>query len=177
MGRGREEREFAGALPKNRAIVERIRKDGYYGMLFNKADFMDAVVWAANVVYDYKDFYRPHRDRIVVPEAEMPFRKDDLINAHFLMIVYYKMRENLVLMEELKQSLFSVAKFQRVPDEDVETMKRWDNYILLARQKQDSGDLSGKGIGSLQGTEVKYERYSGVVTKEVTKYQEDLAKL
>ena len=169
--------EFSGVLPQNKSIIDRIRKDGYYGMLFNKTDFMDAVVWASNVVSDYKDYYRLHKDRIVIPETEMPFRKDDLINAHFLMIVYYKTRGNRVLVEELKEGLFSVAKFQKIPEEDIETMKRWDNYVLVAKRKQDSGDLSATNLGSLQGTEIKYERYSGTVAREVAKFQEDLAKL
>ena len=177
MGKERENREFAGVLPKNQFIVERVRKEGYYSMLFNKADFMEAVVWAANVVYDFKDFYRLNKDRIVIPEAESPFRKDDLINAHFLMIVYYKMKENLIMAEELKQGLFNVARFQHVPAEDVEIMKKWDDYVRCSKQKQETGDLSGSSLGSLQGTEIKYERYSGIVAREIAKYQEDLAKL
>ena len=67
-GRKREEREFVVASPKNKSIASRVRDHGYVGVMFNKNEFMDAVVWAANVVYEYKDFFASHKDgRIVIP--------------------------------------------------------------------------------------------------------------
>jgi len=177
MNGEKENKTFAGETPRNRTIIERIRKEGYYALLFRQEDFMEGVAWAANVVNDFKKYVRLYRDRIVIPFTEISFRKGDLINAHFIMIFYYKMKKNLVQVEELKEGLFTVAKLQNVQPEDVEIMKRWDNHILLAKTKQDSGDLSAVDIGALRGTEVKYERYSGIVAKEVSKFQEDLAKL
>lgn len=176
MSGEKESRTFEGALHRN-PTVDRIRKEGYYSLLFSKTEFMDGVVWASNIINDFKKFYRPHRDRIVIPIDEMSFRKDDLVNAHFLMVFYYKMKKNLVLVEEVKEGLFAVAKFQSVLPEDVEVMKKWDKHLNLTKQKQDSGDMGAVDMRSLQGTEVKYERYSGIVAREIAKFQEDLAKL
>ncbi|MDR1943727.1 MAG: hypothetical protein LBQ19_02800 [Synergistaceae bacterium] len=172
-----EKREFAGIEPKNKWIVDRIRKEGYLGMMFNKDDFMDAVVWAANIVYDYMDFFRAHRDRSVIPIGELPFLKDDLKNAHLLMIVYYKVKDNLVQFEEMKLSLFTMAKFQSVDTGDVEIIKKWDENMMLAQQKTDSGDLSGYDMASLHGTEEKYRRYAVMVSDEMKKYQEEIVKV
>lgn len=176
MSGERESKAFEGTLSRN-PIVERIRKEGYYSLLFSKTDFMDGVVWASNLVNDFKKFYRPHRDRIVIPIDEMSFRKDDLVNAHFLMVFYYKMKKNLVLVEEIKEGLLGVAKFQSVVPEDIEIMKRWDKQVSLTKQKQESGDRSALDNGSLRGTEIKYERYSGIVAREIAKFQEELTKL
>lgn len=176
MNDERENKSFEGTLSRN-PIVDRIRKEGYYALLFSKTDFMDGVVWASNVVTDFKKFYRFHRDRIVIPIDEMPFRKDDLVNAHFLMVFYYKMKNNLVQAEEIKEGLSAVAKFQNVPAEDIEIMKKWDQHMSLTKQKQESADRDSIDIGPLRGTEIKYERYSGIVAREMAKFQEDLAKL
>jgi hypothetical protein len=173
----REEREFAGAQPKNRRIIDKIRSEGYLGLMFNKSDFMDGVVWAANVVYDYKDFFKPHNERSVIPLEELPFLKEDLINSHFLMIIYYKMRDNLVQLEEQKISLLSVAKFQHVSKSDADIIKMWDKNMQLAQQKTDSGDLSGYDMSDLQGTEDKYKFYTKLVSDEVKKYQEEIKNL
>jgi hypothetical protein len=169
-----EEREFAGAQPKNKRIVDKIRSEGYFGLMFNKSDFMDGVVWAANVVYDYKDFLRPHKERSVIPIRELSFLKEDLINAHFLMIIYYKMKDNLVQLEEQKLSLFSVAKFQNVAIDDADIIKKWDKNMQLAQQKTDSGDLSGFDMSDLHGTEDKYKFYTKLVSDEMKKYQEEI---
>jgi hypothetical protein len=173
----REEREFAGIMPKNKRIVDKIRSEGYIGLMFNKSDFMDGVVWAANVVYDYKDFLRPHKDRSVIPNSELPFFKEDLINAHYLMIIYYKMKDNLVQLEEQKFSLLTLAKFQNVAAEDKDIIKKWDQNMMLAQQKTDSGDLSGYDMSVLHGTEDKYKRYTKLVADEMKKYQEEIKKL
>jgi hypothetical protein len=172
-----EEREFGGVLPKNKRIVDKIRSEGYFALLFNKSDFMDGVVWAANVVYDYKDFLRSYMDRSVIPKDELPFFKEDLINAHLLMIIYYKMRDNLVQLEEQKFSLYTLAKFQNVAPEDKEIIKKWDQNMMLAQRKTDSGDLSGYDMSVLQGTEDKYKNYTKLVSDEMKKYQEDIKTL
>jgi hypothetical protein len=173
----RSEREFSGVEPKNKAIIDKVRRDGYIGVMFNKEDFMDAVVWSANVVYDYKDYYVSHRERIVVPVDDLPFWKPDIVNAHILMIHYYKMRENLVLVEELVQSLRTVAKFQPVKPEDMELMKRWDEYTTLVQRKMDHGDFSDLDIGDLKGTETTYERYRAMVDAEISNLMAQVAKI
>jgi hypothetical protein len=170
-------REFAGIEPKNKRIVDRIRKESYFGMMFNKDDFMDAVVWAANVVYDYMDFFRAHRDRSIIPIGELPFLKDDLKNAHLLMIVYYKVKDNLVQFEEMKLSLFSMAKFQNIDFGDIDIIKKWDENMRLAQKKTDSGDLSGYDMTPLHGTEERYRRYAVMVSEEMKKYQEEIVNL
>jgi hypothetical protein len=177
MSPKREENEFVGVQPKNKRVIDKIRKEGYFGLMFNKSDFMDGVVWAANVVYDYKDFLRLQRDRSVIPSDELPFLKDDLINAHLLMIIYYKMKDNLVQLEEQKLSLYTVAKFQNVRIEDKDIIKKWDENMKLAQQKTDSGDLSGYDMSSLHGTEEKYKKYTKLVSDEMKKYQEEIKNL
>ena len=74
----KEDREFVGVLPRNQAIVDKIRKDGYYAVLFNNIDFMDAVVWAANLTYDFKDFLSNYGSKAIIPQSELLVRKDDL---------------------------------------------------------------------------------------------------
>jgi hypothetical protein len=145
--------------------------------MFNKDDFMDGVVWAANIVYDYRDFFRNQRDRSVIPRKELPFLKEDLLNAHFLMIIYYKMRDNLVQLEEQKLSLYTIAKFQEVSPDDMDMIKKWDENMKLAQQKTDSGDLSGYDTSALQGTEDKYKNYTRLVSDEIRKYQDEIKKL
>jgi hypothetical protein len=172
-----ERDEFAGVLPKNKRIVDRIRSEGYFGLMFNKSDFMDGVVWSANIVSDYKNFYRLYEDRSVMPEDELPFLKDDLIKAHFIMIIYYKMKENLVQLEEQKLSLYTVAKFQQVPPEDKDIIKKWDENMKLAQQKTDAGDLSGYDTSSLHGTEEKYRNYTKLVSDEIKKCQDEIKNL
>ncbi|MDR3254569.1 MAG: hypothetical protein LBT31_03245 [Synergistaceae bacterium] len=177
MAQKREEREFVGAQPKNKRIADRIRTEGVYGVMFNKDDFMDGVVWAANVVYDFRDFFKTHRDRNIVPIKSLPFFKEDLINAHFLMIIYYKMKDNLVQLEEQKLSLFTVAKFQKIEADDEDIVKRWDENMMLAQQRIDSGDLSGYDMSQLHGTEETYKKYTKLVSLEMKKYQEEIKKL
>ena len=173
----RDEREFAGVRPRNQSIVDRVRKEGHVGVMFNKDDFMDAVVWAANIVYDYKDFFASHRERIVIPKNDLPFWKPDLINAHILMIVYYQMKQNYVLVEELKQSLKTVAKFQDIDPDDIELMRKWDDYMSIIREQMEKDDFGDYDIGDLQGTEKKYEHYSQIVAKEVEELKEKVAQL
>jgi hypothetical protein len=172
-----ERGEFVGAQPKNKGIVDRIRAEGYMGVMFNKDDFMDAVIWAANIVVSYREFLKDHRERSVIPIKDLPFLKEDLENAHFLMIIYYKMKDNLVLLEEQKLSLYSVAKFQDVLASDIDIMKKWDENMRLAQQKTDSGDLGGYDMSQLHGTEEKYKRYSTMVSNAMKKYKEKLSKL
>jgi hypothetical protein len=177
MKPGREKTEFVGAQPKNKRIADKIRSEGILAIMFNKDDFMDAVVWAANVVYDFRDFFKAHRDRSIIPFKTLPFFKEDLINAHFMMIIYYKMKENLVQLEEQKLSLFSVAKFQKIDASDEEIVMKWDENMVLAQQKSDSGDLSAYDMSALHGTEDVYKKYTKLVSEEMKKYQEDVKKL
>ena len=172
----REEREFQGAQPRNKAISDRIRKDGYLGMMFNKEDFLDAVIWAANIVYDYRDFFAKFKDRVVIPMTELPFWKEDLVNAHFLLIIYYKMKQNLVFSEEFKVSLMTVAKFQIVADADIKVMERWDAHFEKTKLEERFGDIASGDIGDLIGTEKIFKHYSDMVTKEAEKYQNEIAK-
>ena len=176
MARKKEEREFKGIQPRNKSISDRIRKDGYMGMMFNKEDFLDSVIWAANIVYDYKDFYQKFRDRSVVPLSELPFWKEDLINAHFLMVEYYKKKQNLVFAEEFRMSLMTVAKFQIIADADIKIMERWDEHFEKTKLEERFGDITGGDIGDLIGTEGIFKRYSDMVLKESDKFQKELAK-
>jgi hypothetical protein len=177
MNSGRGKGEFAGAQPKNKRIADKIRGGGILGVMFNKDDFMDGVVWAANVVYDFRDFLKTHRSRSIVPIKTLPFFKEDLVNAHFMMIIYYKMKENLVQIEEQKLSLFTVAKFQKIDLDDEEIVMKWDENMMLAQQKTDSGDLSGYDTKELHGTEETYKKYTKLVSEEMKKYQEEIKKL
>jgi hypothetical protein len=169
----REEREFAGASPKNKSIASRIRDHGYMGVMFNKDEFMDAVVWAANIVYEYKDFFSSHRDgRIVLPFDELPFLKYDVIQAHFIMLKYYGMKQNYVLLEQLKQSLYTVARFQKIAEGDIESIKQV-NERLAKTLRNEEEDFSFDTDPQINFAEKEYNYYSGLVTEEIEKYREE----
>jgi len=175
-GLKKSEMEFVGARPKNQSIVSRIRDHGYLGVMFNKEDFMDAVVWAANVVYEYNDFFSSHKsERIVISQDELPFLKLDAENAHFIMLLYYNMKQNFVLVEQIKQSLYTVARYQRIADEDLELIKRIDERQARER-KNGADDFNFNTEPELQGAEKKYNYYSGLVTAQIEKYREECAK-
>jgi hypothetical protein len=144
--------------------------------MFNKDDFLDAVMWAANLIYAYRDFYAPHKDRIVIPLANLPFWKQDLKNAHMIMINYYKVKDNSEQQELIKRSLYTLAKFQEIAEEDTETMKAWDEYAMTSNQKLDAEVFGRYDMGALRGKGDKYERYTKMVSKETTKLDVELAK-
>jgi hypothetical protein len=173
----REEREFVGSRPKNQAIVSRIRDHGYVGVMLNKEDFLDAVVWASNVVYEYKDFFNSrHRSkRIVISVDDLPFLKLDVVNAHFIMIFYYNMKQNYVLLEQFKQSLYTAARFQKIAPEDTELMKKIDEKLAEISIREDN-DFNFNSEPELKGAEKQYNHYSSLVTKEIEHYREECAK-
>ncbi|MDR1138013.1 MAG: hypothetical protein LBK91_06795 [Synergistaceae bacterium] len=173
----REEREFVGASPKNKSIASRIRDHGYLGVMFNKDEFMDAVVWAANVVYEYKDFFSSNRDgRIVISIDELPFIKFDVTQAHFIMLIYYSMKQNYVLLEQFKQSLYTVARFQKIADADIEMIKKV-NERLSKTLPANEDDFSFSANQQLKFAEKEYNYYSGLVTEEIEKYRDECLKL
>ena len=169
--------EFRGIRIENTSIVHKVRKEGYLGVMFNKSDFMDAVVWAANLVYEYRDYFKSHMREVVVSEEDLPFLKEDLENAHCILISYYKMKKNLVLAEEFKMSLLTVARFQKVKTEDVGIMAEWNEFLQMVQEKEESGDFAGYDIGNLKGSEQTYERYARMVADEVDRYRDVIAKL
>jgi hypothetical protein len=172
-----ENREFVGAMPKNKFIVDKIRKEGCMGVMFNKSDFLDAVMWSANTIYSYKDFYSAHKDRMVIPIDDLPFWKQDLVNAHMIMINYYNVRENREQLEIMKRSLMTVAKFQKVLNEDIETMKNWDEYLLASNHELDVTVFGRYDMGKLRGKGDRYEHYSKLVSKEIEAFNEELRKM
>jgi hypothetical protein len=173
FGGKRAEREFVGASPKNKSIASRVRDHGYIGVMFNKNEFMDAVVWAANVVYEYKDFFSSHKDgRIVIPVDELPFIKYDVTQAHFIMLIYYNMKQNYVLLEQFKQSLYTVARFQKIADSDIKMIRKV-NERLSKILPDGEGDLPFDAGSQLQYAEKEYKYYSGLVTEEIEKYREE----
>jgi len=173
----REEREFVGSRPKNQSIVSRVRDHGYTGVMLNKEDFLDAVVWAANVVYEYKDFFNSHHrsSRIVLSIDDLPQLKLDVINAHFIMIFYYNMKQNFVLVEQFKQSLYTVARFQKIAPEDTDMMKKVDER-LSKLSAQAENDFNFNSEPDLQGAEKQYNYYSSLVTQEIEHYRDECAK-
>jgi hypothetical protein len=172
----KEAMEFVGARPKNQSIVSRIRDHGYMGVMFKKEDFMDAVVWAANIVYEYNDFFNSRRsERIVIPLDELPFIKSDVENAHFIMLIYYNMKQNFVLVEQLKQTLYTVARYQRIADEDADLMKQVDERMAKAAAGEEN-DFNFGTEPELRGAEKKYNYYSSLVTAQIEKYREECAK-
>jgi hypothetical protein len=176
----REVREFSGVMPKNQSILSRVRDHGYVGVMLNKEDFMDAVVWAANMVYEYKDFFAAMKRRIVIPLSELPYWKQDIINAHFIMLNYYNMKKNFVLLEEFKLSLYTIARFQEIAEEDIDVMKRWDSHIAELQQRDSSNDFNipeDTDDPTLRGTEKKYEDYSRLVTNEIESFRAVFTKL
>ncbi|MDR1471254.1 MAG: hypothetical protein LBS75_01910 [Synergistaceae bacterium] len=173
----REVREFCGEMPKNKSIVSRIRDNGYYGVLLNKDDFMDAVVWSANLVYEYRDFFLNHKRRIVIPLAELPFWKKDLVNAHFIMLIYYNMKSNFVLVEEFKLSLYTVARFQDVAEEDIRTLEQCDKRSFQSEMDRGSRDIAPEpGELELGESNKTCERYSRLVTQEIERYRSEFLK-
>jgi hypothetical protein len=163
-------------MPRNRFIVDKIRKDGHLGVMFNKDDFLDAVMWAANLIYTYRDFYASHKDRMVIPVDILPFWKEDLVNAHMIMINYYSVKGNQEQLDLMKRNLKTLAKFQKVKEEDIETMKHWDEYLLASSQELDVASLGRHDMGALRGKGDMYEYYSKLVSKETEKYESDLKK-
>ncbi|MDR1580194.1 MAG: hypothetical protein LBS35_07540 [Synergistaceae bacterium] len=168
----KEEMEFVGQRPKNQSTVSRIRSLGYTSVMFNKEEYLDAVVWAANVVFEFRDFFNSYKsERIVMSLDELPFIKQDVVNAHFLLIHYYNMKGNFVLVEQFKQSLYSVARFQKIADEDAELMKKVDERI--SHETKDENDFNFDAKPELRGAEKKYNRYSAMVTAEIEKFKEE----
>jgi hypothetical protein len=171
----KEEMEFVGQRPKNQSIVSRIRSLGYTSVMFNKEDFLDSVVWAANVVFEYRDFFNSRRSELIVTSLdELPFLKLDVVNAHFLLINYYNMKENFVLVEQFKQSLYSVARFQKIAPDDAELMKKVDER--LSKKNKDENDFNFNDEPELRGVEKKYNQYAALVTAEIEKFREECVK-
>ena len=171
-----EEMEFVGVMPRNKTIVDQIRRQGYIGVMFNKDDFMDAVIWASNLVNDYERFTASVKDRVVIPIEELPYEKPDLVNAFILLIIYYHRKGNLVVAEELKKHFWTVAKFQDIPHENVSVMAGWDEYMSEAKRRMDRDDFSTPEIGKLEGTEKIFEHYKALIAKEKESFQEELRK-
>ena len=144
----KEDREFIGVLPKNQAIIDKIRRDGYYAVLFNNADFMDAVVWAVNLTYDFKDFLSGYENKTVVSQLELLVRKDDLYNAHIIMIIYYRMKKNIILMEECKLNLMNLARFQLIPEEHLLIVQDWVAAIMQSESAREAGAYQTSIISS-----------------------------
>ena len=165
-----EQMEFIGGQPKNLSIVRCIRDHGYLGVMFNKEDFMDAVVWSANVLHEYGIFFNLNRQaQIVIPIEELPIDKNDLENAHMIMLVYYNMKENFVLVEKIKQSLYTVARFQKIEDDDAALMKQIGER-MNERAKRSELDFNFDDMSGLPGAEKKINYYSSRVTKHIEKY-------
>ena len=169
-----DDMEFAGVLPRNRAVVDLIRREGYIGVMFNKDDFMDAVIWSSNLVNDYERFLGAQGDRVVIPLEELPYEKPDLINAFILLIIYYHRKGNLIVAEELKKLFSTVAKFQKILPDDIPVMAGWDAYMSEAKRRMDHDDFSTPEIGNLEGTEKKYEHYKAMVAEERGSFKEKL---
>jgi len=171
-----EKMEFIGGQPKNLSIVRCIRDHGYIGVMFNQEDFMDAVVWSANAVYEYGSFFESYKlEQIVIPIEEFPFEKQDLENAHMIMIVYYNMKENFVLVEKIKQSLYTMARFQKIEDNDIELMKKISERMTEAKRRSEH-DFNFHDMQGLPGAEKKINYYSSRVTEQIEKYMEQCIK-
>lgn len=173
----KEDREFVGILPKNQAIIDKIRKDGYYAVLFNNVDFMDAVVWAANLTYDFKDFLSNYGSKSIIPQSELLVRKDDLYNAHIIMSIYYRMKKNIILMEECKLNLINLARFQLIAEEHLSIVNDWVEAIMQSESAREAGAYQISGISALKATEPIYKKYEKMVNDEVKKYKAELEKL
>ena len=171
-----EKMEFTGRQPKNMSIVYRIRDHGYMDVMFNNDDFIDAVVWATNVVYEYDDHFNSNKfERVVIPLEELPFLKLDIENAHMLLLIYYNMRQNFVLVEKIKQSLYTVARFQKIADEDAPLMKKIGERMAEAAKNHER-DFKFDDKPELTGAEKKYNSYAHMVTEQIEKYREECAK-
>jgi hypothetical protein len=154
MYRGKRENlelEFIGASPRNSAIASSVRANGYMAMMMNSRDMMDAVVWASNLVHSYTGFFSSGilKTKVVLPLGELPFSKDDVVNAHFVLLSYYGMKKNFALIEPLKQSLYTVARFQEMGKDNARAVEK---------------------------DEKKYARYSALVTAEIEHFREECAR-
>jgi hypothetical protein len=143
--------------------------------MFNNDDFLDAVVWAANIVFEYGDFFNSRKPELIVTSIdELPFLKQDVIDAHFLLIHYYNMKGNFVLVEQFKQSLYSVARFQKIAPEDAELIRRAGER--LSQKNNDENGFNFNAEPKLRGTEKKYNQYFALVTAEIEKFRGECAK-
>lgn len=173
----REDREFIGVLPKNQAIIDKIRRDGYYAVLFNNTDFMDAVVWAANLTYDFKDFLSGYENKTIISQLDLLVRKDDLYNAHIIMIIYYRMKKNIILMEECKLNLMNLARFQLIAEEHLSIVNDWVVAIMENESAREAGAYQFIENQALKGTEPIYKKYEKMVDEEMKRYKAELEKL
>lgn len=173
----RDDREFVGILPRNPAIIEKIRKDGYYAALFNNTDFMDAVVWSANLTYEFKDFMSNYGSKSIIPQAELLARKEDLYNAHVIMSIYYQMKKNIILMEECKLNLVNLARFQLIAEEHVSIVNDWVEAIMQSETTREAGVYQSAKIAELKATESIYKKYEKMVQEDVKRYKAELEKL
>lgn len=169
-------REFVGAQPRNRNILDVIRKDGYLGVMFNNDDLLDAVIWSSNYIDAYERHCNALGERVVIPMSELgDFRKKDLIDAYLILIIYYHRRSDFMQVEALKTGFMTVAKFQELPEEDVKIMKHWDAYMEEVKKRMEQDDFSAPEM-DMAGTGNKYEHYKTVVQQEQERFKEELRK-
>ena len=172
-----EKMEFIGAKPKNMSVIRRVRDHGYMGVMFNNDDFIDAVIWAANIVHAYGNFLEINKiEQIVIPLEELPFDKPDVENAHMLMLIYYDMKQNFMLAEKMKQSLYTLARFQRIEENDMILMKKIGERMAEAA-KRDELDFNFNDMSELTGAERKYNYYASRVTDQIEVYREKCMKI
>jgi hypothetical protein len=154
-----------------------VKKVGYIGVMFNSEDFFDAVVWATNLADKYEKHYAELGDRVAIPIEELgDFRKSELIDAYYLLIIYYHRKSNFRILESLKSHLMTVAKFQNIHREHVLVMRNWDNYMADVKRKMEQDDYSAPDIGDLGGTEGVFEYYKSLVERDQQTFKDELRK-
>ena len=92
------------------------------------------------------------------------------------MLIYYNMKQNYVLLEQFKQSLYTAARFQKIAYGDINTIKKV-NERLSRTLPGNEDDFSFDENPHLQYAEKEYKYYSGLVTEEIEKYREECLKL
>ncbi|GHV32627.1 hypothetical protein FACS1894167_15630 [Synergistales bacterium] len=177
----KQTREFFGSSPRNSDIADKIRSDGYVGVMFDQKEFIDAVIWAANVVYEYMDFFRDFSNRAVASVKELPYLREDLLNAHQIMIIYYKMKKDLVFSEEFKLSLYTIAIFQDMEQGHASVVKAVEDRMTENGDTPSALSLSSIGVDApkIDGADAKklYDHYVALAHSDSKKYKELAEKL
>ena len=93
------------------------------------------------------------------------------------MIIYYRMKKNIILMEECKLNLMNLARFQLIPEEHLLIVQDWVAAIMQSESAREAGAYQTSIISSLKATESIYKNYEKIVDEEMKRYRVELEKL
>lgn len=79
-------------------------------------------------------------------------------------------------MEEGAKYFWTLAKFQKMPSEDIPVMAAWGEFVAEVKRRMNRDDFSSHEIGELGGSENKFEHYKELASQGKATYQEEFRK-